>query len=636
MGKFYITTPIYYVNAEPHAGHAYTTIAADVLARYHRLKGDEVFFLTGVDEHGENIQKVADQNEISPQAYCDQIAPTFTTLWERLNISYDIFLRTTSELHKNGVTKFLNTLYETGDIYKGKYEGYYCRPCERFFTEKEQGEDKICPIHKLRLEWVEEDNYFFALSKYQNPLIKHIHDNPEFIQPEARCNEILSVLESGLEDVSISRASVSWGIPLPFDPEHISYVWIEALSNYVTALGYAGDEERFQTFWPANVHLMAKDIVRFHAIIWPAMLMAVDLPLPKHVVAHGWLTKDGEALSKTRGIFIDMDTDIGTYGLDAFRYYLLREFSFGNDGDYRPNRLHARYNADLANDLGNLLNRTLGLVSKNFDEIPEPTTSDSLDNEVIQMAKETVCKVDSLMNQLAFDMALEAIWEFVRRVNRYIHQTQVWTLAKAEETKSRMGSILYNSMEALRIIAVLILPFMPATANRICRQIGLDDSSDIQGLATVAQWGGLQAGLSIGKPEPIFPRIETKKQKAQHKISAAQAPQAEEINSISIEEFQNLDLRVATIIEAEKIPRADKLLKLIVDLGDEKRQVVAGVAEHYTPDELIGKQVIVIVNLHPAKIRGIESQGMVLAAAGEKDLVLGTFDKHVAPGTKVR
>ena len=636
MSKFYITTPIYYVNAEPHAGHAYTTIAADVLARYHRLKGDDVFFLTGVDEHGENIQKVADQNRISPQAYCDQVTPTFTSLWKRLNISYDIFLRTTSELHKSGVTKFLNTLYQTGDIYKGKYEGYYCRPCERFFTEKEQGEDKICPIHKLRLEWVEEDNYFFALSKYQDPLIKHVHDNPEFIQPTARCNEILSVLESGLEDVSISRASVSWGIPLPFDTEHISYVWIEALSNYITALGYAGDGQRFRTFWPADVHLMAKDISRFHAIIWPAMLMAVDLPLPKHVVAHGWLTKDGEALSKTRGIFIDMDTDIARYGLDAFRYYLLREFSFGNDGDYRPNRLHARYNADLANDLGNLLNRTLGLVSKNFDAIPEPTTSDSLDNEVIQMAQETVSKVDTLMNQLRFDMALEEIWEFVRRVNRYIHQTQVWTLAKSKETKGRMGTILYNSMEALRVIAVLISPFMPATASRICRQIGLDDSSEVQGLDTITAWGGLQSGRGIGKPEPIFPRIDSKKQKTPDKASAAQAPQVEEICSISIEEFQNLDLRVATIVEAEKIPQADKLLKLRVDLGDEKRQVVAGIAEHYGPDELVGKQVILVANLQPAKIRGIESQGMVLAAAGEKDLVLGTFDKQVAPGTKVR
>ena len=635
MGKFYITTPIYYTNAEPHAGHAYTTIAADVLARYHRLKGDEVFFLTGVDEHGENIQKVADQKNISPQAYCDQVAPTFTTLWKRLNISYDIFLRTTSKLHKSGVRKFLNTLYDTGHIYKGKYEGYYCRPCERFFTEKEQGEDKTCPIHKLRLEWVEEDNYFFALSKFQDRLIKHIQDNPEFIQPSARSNEILSVLESGLEDVSISRASVSWGIPLPFDPEHISYVWIEALSNYITALGYAADEERFRTYWPADVHLMAKDIVRFHAIIWPAMLMAVDLPVPKRVVAHGWLTKDGEALSKTRGIFIDMDTDIGTYGLDAFRYYLLREFSFGNDGDYRPNRLHARYNADLANDLGNLLNRTLGLVSKNFDGIPEPTAPDTLDDEVMQMAAETVSNVDSLMNQLNFDMALEAIWEFVRRVNRYIHQTQVWTLAKSVETKSRMGTILYNSMEALRVIAVLISPFVPATASRIRRQIGLDDSPEGQGLASITQWGGLQAGSQVGKPEPIFPRVETKKQKAQDKAPAVQAPQAENMRSISIDEFQNLDLRVATVIEAEKIPRADKILKLRVNVGDEERQVVAGIAEHYPPEELIGKQVIVVVNLQPAKIRGIESQGMILAAAGEENLVLATLDEQTAPGTRV-
>ena len=635
MSKFYITTPIYYTNAEPHAGHAYTTIAADVMARYHRLKGDEVCFLTGVDEHGENIQKVADQNGISPQAYCDRVAPTFTTLWKRLNISYDIFLRTTSDLHKSGVKKFLNALYETGDIYKGIYEGYYCRPCERFFTEKEQGEDKICPIHKLRLEWVEEDNYFFALSKYQAPLIKHIHENPEFIQPAARCNEILSVLESGLEDVSISRASVSWGIPLPFDTEHISYVWIEALSNYITALGYAGDEERFRTFWPADVHLMAKDIVRFHAIIWPAMLMAVNLPLPKRVVAHGWLAKDGEALSKTRGIFIDMDTDIGEYGLDAFRYYLLREFSFGNDGDYRPNRLQARYNADLANDLGNLLNRTLGLVSKNFDGIPEPTASDSLDTEVIQMAKATVSNVDSLMKQLAFDMALEAIWEFVRRVNRYIHQTQVWTLAKSEESKGRMGTILYNSMEALRVIAVLISPFMPSTANRIFEQIGLEASPKVHNLDTVAEWGGLQAGLVIGKPDPIFPRRDSKKQKAQEK-AAAQAPQTEKNSSISIDEFQKLDLRVAKIIEAEKIPKADKLLQLRVDLGDEIRQVIAGIAEHYAPDELIGKQVIVVANLQPAKIRGIESQGMVLAAAGEESVVLGTFDKEIPAGTRVR
>ena len=636
MSTFYITTPIYYTNAEPHAGHAYTTIAADVLARYHRLKGDDVLFLTGVDEHGENIQKIADKKNISPQAYCDQIAPTFTTLWERLNVSYDIFLRTTSELHKNGVRKLLNTLYETGDIYKGKYKGYYCRPCESFFTEREQTKDKICPIHNLPLEWVEEDNYFFALSKYQDPLIKHIHENPEFIQPESRRNEMLNVLESGLEDVSISRSSVSWGIPLPFDTEHISYVWIEALSNYVTALDYAQDGERFHKFWPANVHLMAKDIARFHAIIWPAMLMAVKLPVPKKVVAHGFLTKDGEALSKTLGIFIDMDTDIRAYGLDAFRYYLLREFSFGNDGDYRSSRLDARYNADLANDLGNLLNRTLGLVSKNFGGIPEPTTSGEFDAEIQQMARETVDKVDALMDQLTFDMALETIWEFVRRINRYIQQTQVWTLAKSEETKGRMGTILYNSMEALRVVAVLISPFMPDTANRIRQQLGLDESFNDQGLDTVAEWGGLPSGLALGKPEPIFPRKDTKKSKQESKEKSAQAEQPTDDNLISIDQFQELDLRVAEVIAAERVPKADRLLKLQVDLGSEKRQVVAGIAAHYAPEDLIGKQIILVANLEPAKIRGIESQGMLLAAEGGKELVVATLEKQMPPGSQVR
>ena len=378
MRTFYVTTPIYYVNGEPHAGHAYTTIAADVLARYHRIKGNEVFFLTGVDEHGANIHKAAENAGLAPQDYCDKMAPTFTKLWKRLDISHDIFMRTTSDMHKRGAEKFLEALHNSGDVYKGTYDGYYCRPCERFVPEKELTDEKICPIHKLPLEWIEEENYFFRLSKYQNRLLDHIHENPQFIYPESRRNELLSVLDSGLEDISISRSSVSWGISLPFDPKHIVYVWIEALMNYMTALGYETDSEPYQTFWPANVHMMAKDITRFHALIWPAMLMAVNLPLPKQVVAHGWLTKDGEALSKTRGIVIDMDTDIDTYGLDAFRYYLLREFSFGNDGDYRPARLHARYNADLANDLGNLLNRVLGLVNKNFDGIPAPTTPGNL------------------------------------------------------------------------------------------------------------------------------------------------------------------------------------------------------------------------------------------------------------------
>jgi methionyl-tRNA synthetase len=627
MSKFYITTPIYYVNAEPHIGTAYSTIAADALARYHRLKGEEVFFLTGVDEHGENIQKLSAEAGISPQEYCNRVAPTFTQLWKKLNISYDFFLRTTSDLHKRGAAKFLNALYKTGDVYKDKYEGYYCRRCEKFYTEKELGENKTCPMHKLPVDWVEEENYFFALSKYQARLRQHIHDHPEFIQPESRRNEILNILEAGLRDVSISRASVSWGIPLPFDPAHVIYVWIEALCNYITALDYHEDGEKFRKFWPADIHMMAKDITWFHAVIWPAMLLATNLPLPERIIGHGFLTIEGEKISKTRGNVVDIDAIVEEFDLDAFRYFCMREFSFGQDGDFRDERFALRYNADLANDLGNLLNRTLGLVSKHLGVIPEPTTPGEYDDEIKQMAQETVRRVDAMMNQIAFDMALEAVWEFVRRVNRYINQTEVWTLAKSEKTKGRMGTILYNCMEALRTIAVLISPFMPETANRTRRQMGLDDSFKDQGLYTVATWGGLPVGKPVGQPEPLFPRKEVKK---------PEAPKVADEHLISIEEFQKLDLRVATVVAAERIPNADKLLKLQVDLGDEKRQIVAGVADNYAPEDLIGKQVILVANLKPTKIRGIESQGMLLAATGKKNIAVATFEKKMPPGTRVR
>ena len=634
MSAFYVTTPIYYVNGEPHAGHAYTTIVADTLARYHRLKGDEVFFLTGVDEHGANIHKAAENEGISPQAYCDKMAPTFTKLWTRLNISNDIFLRTTSNLHKQGVKKFFAALYDSGDIYKAPYEGYYCRPCERFIPEKELTDEKICPIHQVPLEWMEEENYFFKFSKYQDRLLKHIHENPQFIYPESRRNELLSVLGSGLEDISISRSSVSWGIPLPFDPEHVIYVWIEALTNYMTALDYETEGERYRTFWPADVHMMAKEITRFHALLWPAMLMAVNLPLPRQIVAHGWLTKDGEALSKTRGIFIDMDSDIETYGVDAFRYFLLREFSFGNDGDYRPARLHARYNADLANDLGNLLNRVLGLVNKNFEGIPAPTTPGEFDGDIRTMAQTTIDQLDGHIAAFAFDSALETIWEFVRRINRYVQQTQVWTLAKPE-TKPRMGTILYNSLEALRLISVLISPFIPDTAKKIQTQIGLAEFD------TVAEWGCLPTGLTVSRGKPIFPRVDTKKfpkqKQAQPKVTAAPKQKAEQkaSNLVSFADFQKLDLRVARVLSAEPIQGADRLLKLQVDLGTEKRQLVAGIAEHYTPDALIGKQVIVVANLEPATIRNVESSGMILAASGES-VVLATPELDVPLGTQVR
>ncbi len=631
MNTFYVTTPIYYPNSEPHAGNAYTTIAADVLARYHRLKGYEVCFLTGVDEHAANVFNAAKEEGLTPQEYCDKIAPTFVNLWERLNISHDIFFRTTSDIHKRGAQKFLNVLYENGDVYKAKYEGFYCISCEKFFAEKELTEDRICPDHKIPLQWLEEENYFFRLSKYADRLLTHFNDNPDFVYPETRRNELLSFLESGLQDVSISRASLSWGIPFPFDPEHIIYIWIEALSNYITALGYETDGEQFQTFWPADVHMMGKDITRFHALLWPAMLMAADIPLPKHIVGHGWLTKDGEALSKTRGIFIDMDSDIATYGVDAFRYYLLREFSFGNDGDYRPSRLHERYNADLANDLGNLLNRVLGLLNKNFDAIPEPTTPGEFDDEIKTLAHDTLETFDSHMQTFAYDIALETIWEFVRRINRYVQQTQVWTLAKPE-TKPRMGTILYNSLEALRFISALIFPFIPDTADKIQRQIGSTDSD------YTLEWGRLKAGKKVAKGEPIFPRVDLKKEKPPQKTGKTKSeeqPKQGKTDLISFTEFQRMDFRVGRIISAEPIQGADRLLKLIVDIGTEKRQVVAGIAEHYPTDSLIGKQVIVVVNLEPATIRNVESHGMVLAASGDS-VVLTTPETEVPLGTQVR
>ncbi|CAI8041136.1 Methionine--tRNA ligase, partial [Geodia barretti] len=620
---FYVTTPIYYVNGEPHAGHAYTTIVADALARYHRLKGNDVFFLTGVDEHGANIHKAAENSGLSPQAYCDKMAPIFIKLWKRLNISNDIFMRTTSDMHKRGAEKFLTALYDSGDVYKGSYEGHYCRPCERFVPEKELTDEKLCPIHKLPLEWLEEENYFFRLSKYQDRLLAHFHENPDFVYPAARRNELLSILDSGLEDISISRSSVSWGISLPFDPEHIVYVWIEALMNYMTALGYETDSEQYRTFWPADVHTMAKDITRFHALIWPAMLMAANLPLPKQVVAHGFLTKDGEALSKTRGI-------CHRYGLvpskptDWMRSVIISCANLVSETMAITVRIvwHARYNADLANDLGNLLNRVLGLVNKNFEGIPEPTTSGEFDNEITAMAQTTAEKLDEHISACAFDVALETIWEFVRRINRYVQQTQVWTLAKPE-TKPRMGTILYNSLEALRFISVLISPFVPDTAEKIQKQIGLTEFD------TVAEWGRLPVGLTVSRGEPIFPRVDVKKQKQKQPKEAAQPKQKK------AKDFQKLDLRVARILSAEPIEGADRLLKLQVDLGTEKRQMVAGIAEHYKPEALVGKQVIIVANLEPATIRNVESHGMILAGSGDS-VVLATLETEMPLGTQVR
>ena len=633
MSSFYITTPIYYVNAEPHIGHAYTTIASDVLARYQRLKGNSVYFLTGVDEHGINIQKVADQKGVSPQDYCNQIAPTFTQLWQKLNISNDAFIRTTSDLHKSGVAKFFTQLYQSGDVYQGKYEGLYCQHCERFFTEKELGENELCPIHRKPVDKVVEENYFFALTKYQDQLIDFIESNPSFIEPASRRNEIMEVLKSGLQDVSISRSSVDWGIPLPFDSEQNIYVWAEALANYITALDYHCDGAKFKQFWPASVHMMAKEITRFHVIIWPAMLMAVGLPLPKQIFAHGWLTKDGEKISKTTGNVIDMDSLIEEFGLDPFRYFFMREFSFGNDGDYTYQRLVTRYNSDLANDLGNLLSRVLGLLNKHFDTLPEPSgQAEMIDDEIKQMAKITTERLDHLMDQISLDMALETIWEFVRRINKYIQETKAWSL---KDQKVRMGTILYNAMEALRVISVYLTPFMPQIAAKIQTQIGVDPN--LQNLKSVEKWGGLPSGLPIAKTASLFPRKESKKSELTEKgsVPIKGTIQKSTDNLITIEQVKNLELRVCQVVSAEQVANSDRLLKLQVDLGKEKRQVVAGIAPIYTTESVIGKQVVLVANLQSTKIRGVESQGMLLAAVRKKELSLLTVDQAINNGTRI-
>ena len=627
-GKFYVTTPIYYVNARPHIGHAYTTMAADIIARHHRLKGDDVFFLTGTDEHGQNIQRIAEEHGMPEKQYCDMIAEEFKRLWKKLNISNDYFVRTTDERHIKAAQKFFETVYKSGDIYKGHYEGWYCSRCERFYLEKELREGK-CPIHDMPVEKVKEENYFFALSKYRERLLRHIEENPDFIQPESRRNEILSLLREGLEDISISRSTVRWGIPLPMDPSQTMYVWMDALCNYISAIGYGDDPETFRRYWPADLHLIGKEIIRFHVIIWPALLMSAGLPLPKRIFAHGWLTKEGKKLSKSTGNVIDVDDLVDRFGVDPVRYFFMREFSFGKDGDYTDEAFINRYNADLANDLGNLVNRTVNLARRFFQSVPHNDHPGEYDDEIIGMAIETHRLSSKQLDDLAFDEALETIWSFVRRLNKYVQQTEAWRLAQDESTKGRAGTIIYNCLEGLRFVSVMIYPFMPESALKIREQIGLkgmeEDYSSLQ------SWGTLKPGTPLGKPEPIFPRIKVKKA-----VKAKEQPKARKEELITIDDFRKLDLRVAEVLEAERVEGTDKLLRLIVNIGHEKRQVVAGIAEHYSPQELVGMKIIMVVNLQPATIRGIESRGMILAAVGKSGCAVATLDRDVPTGTRVR